>query len=278
MVRSASRAFESLSYRVFPMIAVDPARAVMDAIGYEFREPASLTMALTHRSHASEHGQLRVAPGTLGPDNERLEFLGDAVLSMLVAEALWTRAPAAREGELSRMRAAVVNESALAEAASRAGLGEALRLGRGEQRSGGRARPSILADALEALFAAVYLDGGIDAARSVVLRALGPRIDEVAAGGVLDDKSMLQEILQARHRITPRYEVVATYGPDHEREHEVELRAGDVVSARGRGRSKKEAEQVAARAALDALDAASAAQSSPGNEIAAPPAKNEEES
>lgn len=240
------------------MSIVDPLRVVTDAIGYEFRDPASLTAALTHRSHASEHGQLRAVPGTLGPDNERLEFLGDAILSMLVAEALWTRAPAAREGELSRMRAAVVNESSLADAALRAGVGEALRLGRGEQRSGGRTRPSILADALEALFAAVYLDGGVDAARSVVLRALGARIDEVAAGGVLDDKSLLQEILQARHRITPRYEVVATYGPDHEREHEVELRAGDVVAARGRGRSKKEAEQAAARAALEALELAAA--------------------
>ncbi len=227
-----------------------PVRAMMQALGYEFRDPAPLMAALTHRSHASEHGQLRMTPGTLGPDNERLEFLGDAVLSMLVAEALWTRAPGAREGELSRMRAAVVNESSLADAAGRAGLGDALRLGRGESRSGGRTRPSILADALEAVFAAVYLDGGIDAARAVVLNALGSRIDEVAAGGAMDDKSLLQEILQARHRITPRYEVVATYGPDHEREHEVELRAGDVVSARGRGRSKKEAEQAAARAAL----------------------------
>ncbi len=235
------------------MTVIDPLRAVMTAIGYEFRDQAPLLAALTHRSHASESGALRSGANAYGPDNERLEFLGDAVLSMLVAEALWSRVPAAREGEMSRMRAAVVNEASLAEAAAQAGLGEALRLGRGEQRSGGRTRPSMLADALEALFAAVFLDGGIDAARGVVLRSLEARITEVVASGKQDDKSTLQEILQARHRITPRYEVVATYGPDHEREHEVELRAGDVVAARGRGRSKKDAEQAAARAALDEL-------------------------
>lgn len=249
--------------------------AVVHALGYEFRDPGALVAALTHRSYASEHGQLHAPPGTLGPDNERLEFLGDAVLSTLVAEALFTRAPAAREGELSRMRAAIVNEASLAEAAARVGLGEALRLGRGEARSGGRTRPSILADALEAVFAAVYLDGGQDAARSVVLRALGSRIDEVATVGAMDDKSMLQEILQARFRITPRYEVVATYGPDHEREHEVELRAGDVVSARGRGRSKKEAEQAAARVALEAIE--SAATPPVGDDAVGPPGADDSE-
>jgi ribonuclease-3 len=232
----------------------DPLRAVMDSIGYEFRDTAPLVAALTHRSYASEAGSLRASTDPYGPDNERLEFLGDAVLSMLVAEALWTRAAAAREGALSRMRAAIVNEASLADAAAKAGLGDALRLGRGEQRSGGRTRPSMLADAFEALLAGVFLDGGIDAARGVVLRTLGARIDDVAATGAQDDKSLLQEILQARHRITPRYEVVAVYGPDHEREHEVELRAGNVVSARGRGRSKKDAEQAAARAALAALE------------------------
>jgi ribonuclease-3 len=233
---------------------IDPLRAAMDSIGYEFKDTALLVAALTHRSYASESGSLRTSTAPYGPDNERLEFLGDAVLSMLVAEALWTRAASAREGAMSRMRAAIVNEASLADAAAKAGLGDAMRLGRGEQRSGGRTRPSMLADAFEAMLASVFLDGGIDAARAVVARTLGSRIDEVAATGAQDDKSLLQEILQARHRITPRYELVAVYGPDHEREHEVELRAGSIVSARGRGRSKKDAEQAAARAALVALD------------------------
>lgn len=223
------------------------------SLGYEFRDVALLRAALTHRSYASEHGAGHGVPTAYGVDNERLEFLGDAVLGLVIAEALWTRVPSAREGDLSRLRAAVVNEAALAEAAARAHVGEGLRLGRGEHRTGGRSRPSMLADALEAVFAAVFLDGGLQAARGVILGILTERIDQVVTRGVQDDKSTLQELLQARYRITPRYELVATYGPDHDRQHEVELRAGDVVAARGRGRSKKEAEQVAARSALETL-------------------------
>jgi ribonuclease III len=233
------------------------------ALGYQFNDVALLRAALTHRSYASEHGTPPGTPPGFGADNERLEFLGDAVLGLVIAEALWARVPGAREGELSRLRAAVVNEAALAEVAARAHVGEGMRLGRGEDRMGGRGRPSILADALEAVFAAVYLDGGFDAAKDVITRALARRIDEVVTRGVHDDKSMLQELLQARHRITPRYEVVATYGPDHDREHEVELRAGDVVTARGRGRSKKEAEQAAAHVALEALEARGSAEAAP---------------
>jgi ribonuclease-3 len=243
-----------------------PLRAVCDALGYTFRDVTLLTAALTHRSHASEHGLLRSAAGRIGPDNERLEFLGDAVISLVVAELVWERAPSAREGELSRIRAAVVNEASLAQTAVRMNLGDALRLGRGESRGGGRTRPSTLADAMEAVFAAVYLDGGYEAARGVVVNALGPNVDELVAGGVTDFKSKLQETLQGKHKITPRYEVVATFGPDHEREYEVELRAGDVVSARGRGRSKKEAEQAAARHALDALEESERAKDDSGGE------------
>jgi ribonuclease-3 len=237
------------------------------ALGYQFQNLALLRAALTHRSYAAEHGTPPGTPPGFGPDNERLEFLGDAVLGLVIAEALWARVPGAREGELSRLRAAVVNEAALADVAARAHVGEGMWLGRGEDRTGGRSRPSILADALEAVFAAVYLDGGLEAARGVITRALGARIDEVVTRGVHDDKSTLQELLQARHRITPRYAVVATYGPDHDREHEVELRAGDIVTARGRGRSKKEAEQAAARLALEALEARKLAEPPPAEGV-----------
>lgn len=230
-------------------------RKISAALGYQFRDPALLQVALTHRSYTSEHGPPKGTPAVYGCDNERLEFLGDAVLDLVIAEMLWHLAPNAREGELSRLRAAVVNEATLADVAAQIGIGQCLRLGRGEDRRGGRTRPSILADALEAVFAAVYLDGGFQAAKEVIARLLASRVEQVMARGVQDYKSTLQELLQARYKITPRYELVASYGPDHDREHEVELRAGDVVTARGRGRSKKDAEQAAARLALEALEA-----------------------
>jgi ribonuclease-3 len=228
---------------------------VQQALGYHFKDLHALRAALTHRSWSAEHHPPREQVERYGADNERLEFLGDSILGLVVTEALWHRSPGVAEGVLSRLRSAVVNESSLAEVAQRVLVGAALRLGRGEERTGGRTRPSLLADALEAVFAAVYLDGGFEAARAVVLLAIGERIDRVAAQGVDDFKSTLQERLQASHKITPRYRLVATYGPDHDREHEVELEADGVVVARGRGRSKKDAEQAAARAALDALAA-----------------------
>lgn len=231
---------------------------VQQALGYHFKDVLALRAALTHRSWSSEHHAPKEQAERFGADNERLEFLGDSVLGVVITEALWLRSPNAPEGVLSRLRSAVVNESSLAEVATRTGVGLAMRLGRGEERTGGRTRPSLLADALEAVFAAVYLDGGFEAARAVVLLALSDRIDRVVAQGVDDFKSTLQERLQASHKVTPRYRLVATYGPDHDREHEVELEADSIVVARGRGRSKKDAEQAAARAALEALDTKSA--------------------
>jgi ribonuclease-3 len=227
---------------------------VQKALGYEFRDPLALRAALTHRSWSSEHAPPREQCERYGADNERLEFLGDSILGVVITEALWRRSPDSSEGVLSRLRSAVVNEASLAEVATRTSVGAALRLGRGEERSGGRGRPSLLADALEAVFAAVYLDGGFEAARAVVLLALGERVERVLAQGVEDYKSALQERLQASHKVTPRYKLVATYGPDHDREHEVELEAESIVVARGRGRSKKDAEQAAAKAALEALE------------------------
>lgn len=236
-------------------------RAFLATLGHTFADLTLLHEALTHRSAAFEAAAGRKGKGLR--DNERMEFLGDAVLALVVSDALWRRAPAAVEGELTRMRAAVVNERTLARVATEIGLGDALRLGRGEDRTGGRAKPSLLANALEAVFAAVYLDAGIDAARALIERLLGPTLEEVARRGVrggeeralLDEKSLLQEIVQARLGVTPRYTVSRTEGPDHDRLWTVEVRIGEAVAASGRGRSKKAAEQEAARAARVSLDA-----------------------
>jgi ribonuclease-3 len=227
---------------------------VQQALGYTFADVTALRAALTHRSWSSEHASDPGQVARFGADNERLEFLGDSVLGVVVTEALWSRSPTSAEGVLSSLRSAVVNEGALAEVATALHVGPALRLGRGEERSGGRTRPSLLADALEAVFAAVFLDGGFDAARAVVLRVLRDRLDRAIAEGAKDFKSALQERLQASHKVTPRYRLLAAYGPDHDREHEVALEAEGIVTATGRGRSKKDAEQAAARAALATLD------------------------
>ena len=234
-------------------------RGFIAALGHPFSNVVLLHEALTHRSAAFE-----ASAGRRGKDlrdNERLEFLGDAVLALVVSDALWRRVPAAVEGELTRMRAAVVNERTLARIATEIGLGEVLRLGRGEDRTGGRTKPSLLANALEAVFAAVYLDAGIDAARALIERLLAAPLDEVTQRAVnvgeertlLDEKSLLQELVQAKFGITPRYEVTGTEGPDHDRVWTVEVRAGEIVRAQGSGRNKKSAEQEAARAARLAL-------------------------
>lgn len=232
----------------------DKVLALAASLGHQFRDPRLLEVALTHRSAAFESAAARKGK-SLG-DNERMEFLGDAVLSLAVSDALWSRCPEAAEGELTRMRAAVVNETRLAEAAARLGIGDALRLGRGEERTGGRTKASLLANALEAAFAAVYLDAGVERAREVVLALMAPTLDHVVStvSAQRDEKTVLQELIQARHNVTPRYDVVDTQGPDHDRVWHVEVRAGELLRARGQGRSKKLAEQEAARNALRALD------------------------
>jgi ribonuclease III len=213
-------------------------------IAHTFDDPRLLEEALTHRSYQNEHPEARA-------HNERLEFLGDAVLGMIVAEALMRLAPAASEGQLTQRRAALVNERTLAGIARELGLGELLRLGRGEEKNNGREKPSILADAVEAVVGAVYLDGGLDAARRAVRDLLGEALDDAASGAVgADVKTALQERLQAGGGGTPSYHVVATSGPEHRKEFEVEIVLNEAVIARGRGRSKKEAEKDAARNAL----------------------------
>jgi len=213
-------------------------------LGHRFHDCALLLRALTHSSRANEADS--------GPDNEALEFFGDALLGFLVAEALLGRFPGENEGALSKMKAYLVSRPVLAEVARDLGLGDHLRLGRAASRQEEGTRESILADALEAVLAAVHLDGGDAAARALVGRLFGPRMDGLDRAAVegRDYKTGLQEAMQAAGRPTPRYRVAATEGPPHRPVFDVEVLAGGEVLARACGGSKKEAEQEAARLAL----------------------------
>jgi len=228
----------------------EPEEARIDSVervlGHRFRDRALLRTALTHRSHSYERGGVPA-------HYERLEFLGDALLGFLVAEWLYRREPTEAEGGLSRRRQAIVRTSTLAHVARRIGLGEAILLGRGEERTGGRAKPSLLADTFEAVLGAVYLDGGIRAARAFARRHVGP-VRLASDASVEDDfKTRLQEAVQARLRRTPAYRIVSTTGPAHATQFEVEVSVKGRVLGRGAGASRKQAEQSAARIALDAL-------------------------
>lgn len=212
-------------------------------LGFVWRNPALLEEALTHSSYTCED------PGT--KNNQRLEFLGDAVLEVLVSEALFHRLPDAPEGDLTKLRAAVVCEPSLARVAADLGLGHQMRMGRGEELSGGRTRPSVLADAFEAVLGALYLDQGLDAARTFVRRHLGRVIEDVIAGrGEPDYKTELQERLQ---KISPdpiKYVILQEEGPDHAKTFTAGVVYRGALIGQGVGRSKKEAEQQAAKAAL----------------------------
>lgn len=213
-------------------------------LGHRFRDRDLLATALTHRSFAHEHG--------LPVQNERLEFLGDAILGLFTAEWLFRRFPARSEGELARQKSVFVSAPHLAEHARALELGASLRLDANEERTGGRERASILADSLEAIFAAVYLDGGLEAARAVVETFL---VQVEARGGtdIADPKTVLQELAQARGWALPLYEIVSETGPDHERLFLCQVRLRGEVTGTGEGRTKKEAHQRAAIAALAAL-------------------------
>jgi ribonuclease-3 len=202
---------------------------------------------MAHRSWCAE------TPGV--KSNERLEFLGDAVLGLVVTDHIFRTYPELPEGELAKVRAAVVNAGALAELAAELDLGRALHLGKGEDASGGREKPSILADAMEAVIGAVYIDGGYDAARSLIMGLLGDRIEEAAAGpGGQDFKTRLQELAAQRFDQLPQY-AVADEGPDHAKRFVATVRIAGDVRGSGEGRSKKQAEQAAARVAWQALQA-----------------------
>lgn len=211
-------------------------------LGYVFHNPALLEQALTHRSF----GQ---------PNNERLEFLGDSILNCVIAVALFDRFAHMREGELSRLRASLVRQEGLHRVAVDLELGEQLRLGEGELKSGGFRRPSILADALEAVFAAVHLDGGFDAARSVIDRLYAPLIEEIDPGFARKDpKTALQELLQARRLPLPTYVTLEVHGEAHAQEFEVMcVVEGFDLRTTGRGPSRRAAEQQSAELALARL-------------------------
>jgi len=215
--------------------------SVLEAVlGYTFRDRGLLEQALRHASWCNEHSAAGLE------DNERLEFLGDAVLDLVVGHKLMTRYPQLREGQLSVTRAQVVSEAGLSEVAGQLGLGAWLMLGKGEEKSGGRTKASILADAFEAILAAVYLDGGFVAAWEIVDRLLAQRIETVEFKGFFDFKTRLQETAQARLKATPTYRVVQELGPDHDKRFVVAVTLGEEEWARAVGKSKKEAEQMAA--------------------------------
>ncbi|HET9038063.1 MAG TPA: ribonuclease III [Myxococcaceae bacterium] len=225
-------------------------------LGLEALDPVHGLAALTHKSYVNEHRDE-------GADNERLEFLGDAVVDLAVSHRLMERFPDADEGELSKLRALLVNEETLARVARHLGLGGLLRMGRGEEMTGGRDKSSVLADALEAVIGAVYLSSGLPGALLVVDRLFGDLLQGVAEGKSGEDwKTRLQELVQTRLRQSPRYRVVSEEGPDHSKTFEVEVTVGTELFARARGRSKKEAEQAAARETLTMLD--SEAKKDPG--------------
>ena len=208
-------------------------------------DPDLLDRALTHRSFAYENGGL--------PTNERLEFLGDAVLGLVITDALYRRHPDEPEGQLAKLRASVVNMNALADVGRSLGLGAHVKLGRGEESTGGRDKASILADTVEAVIGAVYLDRGLDAARSLLHRLFDPRLeDAVALGAGLDWKTSLQELTAGRMLGVPEY-VVDESGPDHEKEFRAVVRIAGTPYGTGIGRNKKAAEQQAAEAAWRSL-------------------------
>lgn len=227
-----------------------PFQKIEDRLGYTFTHKHLLETALTHRSHAHEQTDE-------GATNyERLEFLGDATLGFLVSDWLYRDDEDAAEGVLTRRRQLVVRTSTLATAAAALGLDEAIRLGRGEEQTGGREKPTLMADTFEAVLGAIYLDGGIRPCRAFLRRHLGEtmRLARRSKQAVDDYKTRLQESVQARLRCTPRYRIVSTTGPAHALRFEVEVVIDDRVLGSGSGNSRKQAEQQAAREALHALE------------------------
>lgn len=216
--------------------------ALETALGHRFVRAEQLTVALTHRSFGADE-----------PNNEKLEFLGDAVLALAMSDLLMTRFPDAREGDLSKIRASLVNAEVLARKARQLELGRWLRLGRGEEKSRGREKLSILAAGYEALLGAVYLDAGYEAARTVVAAHFADDVGEHLRVGLRDYKTELQEVTQRRFRATPVYTLIEESGPDHDKQFVSEIVIDGRRCGRGVGRSKKIAEQAAAMEALAAL-------------------------
>ena len=217
-----------------------PVSGLMKKLGYQFQQVALLEQALTHRSCKGEH-------------NERLEFLGDALLSMVIAEALYNHFPKAREGDLTRMRAALVKGVTLAEIAQELRLSEYLRLGPGELKSGGFRRESILADAVEAILGAIYLDAGMEACKERILFWFGSRIETITPGEQKDSKTLLQEYLQGLRLALPVYDVIATEGEAHQQTFTVRCTIAGMAPFTASGTSRRKAEQDAAHMALEKI-------------------------
>lgn len=235
-----------------------PAEGLVDVLGVAVRDRALLQTALTHRSFVNENA----APSDTAKlaDNERLEFLGDAVIGYRVGERLYLALPEADEGELTRLRSALVCQASLARFALSIDLGAYLRVGRGEAVAGSRGRPALLCAAFEAVVGAVYLDAGMDVAAALVDRFVDPEIARMSVAlRTKDARSQFQERVQAMWKVTPRYRVAAQIGPDHDKRFVVEVAVGERVWARGEGHSKAEASQGAAAAALVVLDGLDAA-------------------
>ncbi|MFQ5745080.1 MAG: ribonuclease III [Acidobacteriota bacterium] len=229
-------------------IAID-LEGLEERLGYCFKRRGRLLRALSHRSFANEREDDI-------PDNEVMEFLGDAVLGLVVSELLYRRHPQLSEGQMSKLKAFLVSSGALARRAEEIDLGSCLLLGRGEEKTAGRAKDSLLANAFEAVIAAVYLDGGLEAATEFVDRTLWPQLAAVVQEepSLRDYKSMLQERLQARDRSLPAYRVVDELGPDHDKLFRVELSVNGKVLSKGEGKTKKAAEQAAAEVALAQME------------------------
>jgi len=224
------------------------------SLGYRFVNGDLLSLALTHKSYANEQcgGQMSTRS-----NNERLEFLGDAVLDLALSDVLMRAFPDDTEGALSKKRASLVNEETLAGLARELKIEELVRLGKGEIKTGGLMKPRILASGLEAVFGAIFLDAGFAAALEVASRLFAPRLAEFASSAAdfhLDFKTRLQERVQEKRRATPTYRIEAESGPDHDKKFEVSVQVGEEVLAHGSGKSKKAAEQDAARAALEKLN------------------------
>jgi ribonuclease-3 len=219
--------------------------ALQKVLGVSFSAPSLLEQALIHSSYVNEN------PGLALTSNERLEFFGDAVLGMVVAERLYQKLPHLTEGQMTRFRAALVRRETLASMARTIKLGDYLYLGKGEETGGGRHRPLNLAGVMEAVTAAIFLDRGLSVVRDFILKLLAPELEKVVSrGDGVDYKSELQELIQAREQQTPTYHLVEATGPDHNPKFTVEVRLGDCVLGRGSGSSKKAAESESARSAL----------------------------
>jgi ribonuclease-3 len=223
-------------------------KAMQKKLRIKFKNQALLEQALVHSSYINEN------PGITEGDNERLEFLGDAVLGLIIAEELYRRFPQFSEGEMTRVRSSLVRQDALARLAKAIKLGDYLYLGKGEEGGGGRDKPANLSGALEALTAAIFLDRGLAVTRKFVLRLMSKKMGKALSRGVeVDYKTRLQETMQAKWQLKPKYRVIEALGPAHDRRFTVEVMGGDSVLGRGSGKSKKAAETEAARMALNQL-------------------------